>query len=152
MSLLNGEIIKSKVRSLPVSFISDIVFKLWHDNKYLKESIYSMFYCLCSDPAIFRTLAHHVQGFNPPCYTPRAKARLPIGLTGVHPKLIAMLSRGSLSDNIRQACLFIYSLSSVLKKKWFEMRLPNQIFSNVFYNTGINVLGFDSLFKIFLCF
>ena len=54
-------------------------------------------------PTKFRAKAHHV--------TPWAKARLPIGLTGVHLNLIAMLSRNSISDNNQQACLFTSSLS-----------------------------------------
>jgi len=50
--------------------------------------------CLGYKPTMFMASAHHV--------TPWAKARLSIGLAGVQRKLIATLSRGSLSDNNRQ--------------------------------------------------
>jgi len=80
----------------------------------------------------------HVQGVSPPCLGrqppmlyPRAKARLSIGLVGVHLKLIAMLSRDLISDNNRQACLPTSSLSYVFKIKWFKVRAPNHIFPSV---------------------
>ena len=92
MFLLNGESIKSQVRSLPVSFQKQgLLPRLYHDNKHVHESIYLMFCHISNDPTMFRAKTHHD--------TPRAKARLPIGLAGVHPKLIAMLLRSSLSYN-----------------------------------------------------
>ena len=53
-----------------------------------------MFCHIGSDPAMFRALAHHVQGVSPPCYTPRAKARLPNGLVGVHQKVDLHVVKG----------------------------------------------------------
>jgi len=53
-----------------------------------------MFCHISSDPAMFSALAHHVQGVSPPCYTPRAKAKLSISLVGVHRKVDRHVIKG----------------------------------------------------------
>ena len=91
---------------------------------------------------MFRASAHHIIPRGP---RPGSQSIWQV-YTG---KLIVMLSRGSLSDNNLQAYLFTFSLSYVFKIKWFEMRPSNQVLQVLFYCTGVNVLGFDSLFKYF---
>jgi len=73
------------------------------------------------------------------------QVRLSIGLAGAH--LFKDRIRVPLSDNNGQA--FLLPLLSVFKIKEIEMRPPNQTFSKGIYSTGVSMLGFGSLWKMF---
>jgi len=96
------------------------------------------------------------QGVSPPILPREPWPGFTIGLTGVHlsndrTRYMGSSIRVLLSDNNRQAFL-LHLLSLCFWNKWIEMRPPNQIFKKLFYSAMVNVLGFDSPFKMFLCF
>ena len=140
-------------------FQATIVFKLWHDNKYLKESIYSMFCHLSSDPTMFRALAHHVQGVSPPCLGcqpttlyPTSQGQTPDRSGRCTPKVDRhVIKRFTIKIITSKHVYYIISLFYDFKIKWFEMRAQPSISSVILLYKGKRT-GFGSLCKIFSCF